>query len=134
VFSVFSSLLILPGPGQTYGCPGRVVTWRPIKPIFFKLFPPKTGMTNFWGRLPKIGYNFQNKFWVYLSNISDYSSDVLEPFIGWCPGQLPARPGLHFSLSTRKKVFLVFYTEPTQQTDLPQWSKGMSKSIVGQMC
>jgi len=60
VFSVFSNLLILPGPAKTCWHPGQVITWHPIKTIFFKVFPPKTGMTNILeGVCPKLGIIFK---------------------------------------------------------------------------
>jgi len=43
-------------------------------------------------------------------------------------------PGPSFFAFNRKESALVCYTQLAQQTDLPQRSKGMSKSIVGQMC
>ena len=31
------------------GVPGRLIFWCPLKPMFFKLFRPKTGLAKFLG-------------------------------------------------------------------------------------
>ena len=83
-----------PGLTPRHVCiPGSIIIRRPLKSIFFKLFRLRSGELS-WGCVPKLRIIFAGKLsrvetWFYYHHVSDYSSDVLAPLIGWRPGQLP---------------------------------------------
>jgi len=65
--------------------PGRLIILHPLKPTFFRLLRPSTGLVS-----AQIVDNFKEillhvETWVYQHHISDYSSDVLVALIVWCP-------------------------------------------------
>ena len=102
------------GRPDTCGRPGRLIILWPLKPIIFKHFR----RTKLLARLclkarVQIANNFRRNSFArgntslltpnfvilsrvdtcgYQHHISDYSSDVLTPLIGWHPGQLPGWP------------------------------------------
>jgi hypothetical protein len=60
------------------GAPGRVIIWRTLKPTFFKIFRPTTGLEKFLRACAQIGENFRKKIfrvWKYefTNTIYDHS-------------------------------------------------------------
>jgi len=66
--------------GPARDMPDRLIIWHPFKPTFFKLFRPDEIAGDFRGTSFACG-NLN----LLQNHISDYSNDVLAPFMGWRP-------------------------------------------------
>jgi hypothetical protein len=51
--------------GVTPPGPAELITWRPLKPIFIKLFPPRTGLAKILRARVKIADNFRRNYFAY---------------------------------------------------------------------
>jgi hypothetical protein len=131
-----------------------LIIWRPgqannLVPLQTDIFKLLFGLGQVWQRFSsarvKIVDNFQrNSFvygnWVYWCHISNYSSDISLPLIGWCPGSWP--PGLPLSstllpqmthqLMLFKEVINVYCKNDTKRINsLRWWSADYLNVIAG---
>ena len=74
----------------------RLIIWRPLKPIFFKLSRPKTGLaTLFWGRVSKMRIIFGEiisrvETWVYYGAMFPIIPVLARPLVWLLPTPTPA--------------------------------------------
>jgi hypothetical protein len=89
--SFFTSLLLKAGMDRHVGALGRLIIWRPFRPIFFQCLiqPELTGTI----------------FLIY--------STVLPPLVGWCPRQLPGwlTPLLRPQLKDKLTYYSIFFNK-----------------------
>jgi hypothetical protein len=87
----------------------------------------------FWEHLSKLKIILSHvETWVYWQHISDYSSHIVVPFIGWHPGQLPVWP-LGEGLGTpyhKNPECTEYYVGPQLFTDFVEWPKKMKMAEV----